>query len=724
MGAPDFSSIFSLQNPAMLGLIQGLGQASMPSRLPVSMGGALGMGLQGMQQGQQFGLQQQTGQQNLQTGALELAKGKLGLMQQYQATNYYRKMAGLPEMALPDFLKSTATSAPTGSSAKAFGVSSQGSLTPPDNPDATQPVQPITTPEPTAPAPISTPASQGILGQPVTPAVTQTVESNNNPNAVSSAGARGLMQVMPSTAANPGFGVKPAQNDTPEENQRVGTDYQTALVQHYNGNQLYAAVAYNWGPGNTDHWLAKGGKYADLPQETKDYLGKLAVTSAHGNTAQPPAQPMPVAPSAGPTSAPPPDENPVNPALAWAAQIGQFNPQAAMTLQEKWAEPQNLRGGAGMWTTDPATGKMVQLAYQPQMPEGTHLVNGQLVRYPGASEAAAAEAYAKGAGGKAAELQYDPQIKAGIAAAETAVKNRLTTIEAYDNQTQQKVYVTPQTVLDNAQRYSPSTDPRGNPVAAPEPKTTTGVPIPPPQALSGNARFAAGPSAADAATQAAGEATVKTWFDNLQANVQAEQRFMAMGDALKSIQSGAWTQQKADISRQLLAAGFDANTVNGLLQAPPDQAQIIIKNNFGAALNSMKGITNRVTQNEIFAASKNLANPSLEPAANAAILAQGVGIARYNQALANDWLAAKQAGWTDPLQYQRWWMAQPQNSMQAFVDRAAKDVGPLKGQPGASKSTSAQLPPAARMQLKAGQVTTFKNGQRWTVQNGQPVQVQ
>lgn len=99
-------------------------------------------------------------------------------------------------------------------------------------------------------------------------------ESGGNPNAVSPAGAVGPKQLMPATAADPGFGVKPAQNNSPQENVRVGDDYLDAMVKRY-GNVPDGLAAYNWGPGKFDAWKAAGSDPSQLPAETKAYVEKL-----------------------------------------------------------------------------------------------------------------------------------------------------------------------------------------------------------------------------------------------------------------------------------------------------------------------------------------------------------------------------------------------------------------------------------------------------------------
>jgi soluble lytic murein transglycosylase-like protein len=90
-------------------------------------------------------------------------------------------------------------------------------------------------------------------------------ESGFNPLAVSSAGAMGLMQLMPKTAQE--LGVKSILN--PEENARGGVKYLKKLLNQF-GKPEEAIAAYNAGPGAVD-------KYSGVPPytETKRYVKKV-----------------------------------------------------------------------------------------------------------------------------------------------------------------------------------------------------------------------------------------------------------------------------------------------------------------------------------------------------------------------------------------------------------------------------------------------------------------
>jgi hypothetical protein len=83
------------------------------------------------------------------------------------------------------------------------------------------------------------------------------------------------MQVMDGTNRDPGFGVHPARDDSPEERARVGRDYYTALRNHY-GSAEKAWAAYNAGPGALDGAVAKyGAAWLDhMPEETRNYVRK------------------------------------------------------------------------------------------------------------------------------------------------------------------------------------------------------------------------------------------------------------------------------------------------------------------------------------------------------------------------------------------------------------------------------------------------------------------
>lgn len=97
-------------------------------------------------------------------------------------------------------------------------------------------------------------------------------ESSFNPHAKSPVGAMGLTQLMPDTAKQ--MGVTDPYN--PAENAAGGFKYLASLNRQFGGNWSHALAAYNWGPGNVEAWLQRGGDMSQLPAETRAYVAKIA----------------------------------------------------------------------------------------------------------------------------------------------------------------------------------------------------------------------------------------------------------------------------------------------------------------------------------------------------------------------------------------------------------------------------------------------------------------
>lgn len=116
-------------------------------------------------------------------------------------------------------------------------------------------------------------------------------ESGFRAEVESSAGAMGLMQIMPDTFEY----LQSLESDTesypesellnPEINIKYGTYYLYVLLQHYNGDENLAAAAYNAGLSNVDSWLADNRYSSDgitlssIPySETQQYVQRVENT--------------------------------------------------------------------------------------------------------------------------------------------------------------------------------------------------------------------------------------------------------------------------------------------------------------------------------------------------------------------------------------------------------------------------------------------------------------
>ena len=120
-------------------------------------------------------------------------------------------------------------------------------------------------------------------------------------------GAKGEMQVLDGTNTDPGYGVKPARDNSPDERARVGRDYLQAMLQRYQGDPALAWAAYNAGPGRVDAAMKNAGKpvmvdantdpnaprqmswLSLMPKETQNYVAKnmAALGSGAGTPPRP-----------------------------------------------------------------------------------------------------------------------------------------------------------------------------------------------------------------------------------------------------------------------------------------------------------------------------------------------------------------------------------------------------------------------------------------------------
>jgi soluble lytic murein transglycosylase len=103
----------------------------------------------------------------------------------------------------------------------------------------------------------------------------------------SSAGAQGLMQILPATAyfiahLSGGYRFTASDLATPRINVAYGSYYLRYLLDHYSGNEMLAVAAYNAGLANVDSWVGRANAagtrlaVADIPfSETRAYVQRV-----------------------------------------------------------------------------------------------------------------------------------------------------------------------------------------------------------------------------------------------------------------------------------------------------------------------------------------------------------------------------------------------------------------------------------------------------------------
>ena len=115
-------------------------------------------------------------------------------------------------------------------------------------------------------------------------------ESNNTHRTASGGlvtspkGALGVAQIMPATAAKPGYGMKPINLHTSsaDEQKAWATEYIGKIQKAHNFTTEQAVAAYNAGPGKVQQAIKSGGSnwLAQLPKETQNYVPKVMGGSA------------------------------------------------------------------------------------------------------------------------------------------------------------------------------------------------------------------------------------------------------------------------------------------------------------------------------------------------------------------------------------------------------------------------------------------------------------
>ena len=103
-------------------------------------------------------------------------------------------------------------------------------------------------------------------------------ESGFDHTALSAAGARGMMQVMPATAKHVARQLGVAVGRDAASNLRLGSTYLKSMMDDFGGSAVLALAAYNAGPGRAREWIRRFGDPRAKGVDVIDWIEKLPVS--------------------------------------------------------------------------------------------------------------------------------------------------------------------------------------------------------------------------------------------------------------------------------------------------------------------------------------------------------------------------------------------------------------------------------------------------------------
>jgi len=176
------------------------------------------------------------------------------------------------------------------------------------------------------------------------------------------------------------------------------------------------------------------------------------------------------------------------------------------------------------------------------------------------------------------------------------------------------------------------------------------------------------------------------WNEAIAPARQAEMRLGTIAEAFKMTEPGAFSTQKAELAAALKSLGIDPTLVT---QTKPDAVQEALHDNMLTTLPLLKAATPRPSQIEFMSVSENREHPNLQPAANLRMLGEDMALVRQAQQLPADWNMAQQQGWRNPQSFETAWSNL--NPLDKAREKAQQDIGPLKGMNGTKPIDAATL---------------------------------